>query len=88
MKLVPDRKLPANRAPLPKKLGARIIQPKSAEIVRTRDFFLEMKDCVLRVFRHLYGISIERVAYVLKLLSFDHDQLGALLYCELLRRHP
>lgn len=44
LRLVPDRKLPANRVPLPEKLGARIIHPKSAEIVRTRDFLLEMKD--------------------------------------------
>lgn len=44
LKLVPDRKLSANRAPMPRKLGSHIIRPKGAEIVRTRDFFLEMKE--------------------------------------------
>ena len=39
--LNPDRALPANTAPLPSKL-ATITRPKPEEIIRTRDFVLEM----------------------------------------------
>ncbi len=39
--LLPDRTLPAHTAPLPEKM-AEIVRPKPSEIVRTRDFMLEM----------------------------------------------
>ena len=39
--LIADRSLPGHTAPLPEKM-ATIIRPKQAEIVRTRDFLLEM----------------------------------------------
>ena len=41
--LIADRTLPAQTAPLPEKL-ATIIRPKKSEIVRTRDFLLDMED--------------------------------------------
>ncbi len=39
--LTPDKALPAHTAPLPGKM-AEIVRPKPSEIVRTRDFMLEM----------------------------------------------
>lgn len=39
-----DSKLAAHKAPLPEKLASPIVRPKDADIKRTRDFMLEMKD--------------------------------------------